>query len=84
MSLSVLEAGTGDPIIFVHGIVTTSNIFLKYLNAYSPDFRGIAVDLRGYGDSKKTGQRIYNHQFSKDLIALADKIGIERSIWLMS
>ena len=53
VALSVLEAGTGDPVIFVHGVVTTSNIFPKYLSAYSPDFRGIAVDLRGYGDSQK-------------------------------
>ena len=53
LHLSVLEAGTGDPVIFVHGVVTTSNIFPKYVGAYQPDFRGIAVDLRGYGDSDK-------------------------------
>lgn len=35
--------------IYVHGAVTTSNIFPKYLAAYSPAYRGIAVDLRGYG-----------------------------------
>ena len=29
VALSVLEAGTGDPVIFVHGVVTTSNIFPK-------------------------------------------------------
>src|SRR5690349_22087088 len=52
VTLSILEAGTGDPVIFVHGVVTTSNIFPSYLTAYSPDYRGIAVDLRGYGDSE--------------------------------
>ena len=51
VTLSILEAGTGGPVIYVHGVVTTSNIFSKYLAAYSPDYRGIAVDLRGYGDS---------------------------------
>ena len=82
VSLSILEAGTGDPIIFVHGVVTTSNIFPKYLNAYSPDFRGIAVDLRGYGESQKPESSFTITQFSKDLIALADKLGIERPIWV--
>ncbi len=82
VSLSVLEAGTGDPIIFVHGVVTTSNIFPKYLNAYSPDFRGIAVDLRGYGDSQKPDSGFTIKQFSKDLIALADKLEIEKPIWV--
>ena len=31
VTLSILEAGTGDPVIYVHGVVTTSNIFPKYL-----------------------------------------------------
>ena len=82
VTLSILEAGTGDPIIFVHGVVTTSNIFLKYLSAYSPDFRGIAVDLRGYGDSEKPAEGFTIAQFSKDLIALADKLGFEKPVWV--
>ena len=82
VSLSVLEAGTGDPIIYIHGVVTTSNIFPHYLNAYSPDFRGIAVDLRGYGESQKPDNGFTITQFSKDLIALADKLGIEKPVWV--
>jgi 3-oxoadipate enol-lactonase len=82
VSLSILEAGTGDPIIFVHGVVTTSSIFSKYLSVYSPDFRGIAVDLRGYGDSQKPDSGFTIKQFSKDLIALADKLEMEKPIWV--
>lgn len=82
VSLSILEAGTGDPVIFVHGVVTTSNIFPKYLSAYSPDFRGIAVDLRGYGESQKPESGFTITQFSKDLIALANKLEIEKPIWV--
>ncbi len=82
LHLSVLEAGTGDPIIFVHGVVTTSNIFPQYVGAYSPEFRGIAVDLRGYGDSEKpvTGFSIPN--FSRDLIKLADVLQIQKAVWV--
>ena len=72
VTLSILEAGTGDPVSYVHGVVTTSNIFQKYLAAYSPTYRGIAVDLRGYGDSEKTPTGSNISQFVKDLIALAD------------
>jgi len=82
VTLSILEAGTGDPIIYVHGVVTTSNIFSKYLSAYSPDFRGIAVDLRGYGDSEKPAGGFTIKQFSKDLVALADTLGIEKPVWV--
>jgi len=82
VGLSILEAGTGDPVIYVHGVVTTSNIFPKYLAAYSPAFRGIAVDLRGYGDSDKPADGFTIKQFSQDLIALADALGIEKPVWV--
>ena len=82
LHLSVLEAGTGDPIIFVHGVVTTSNIFPKYVGAYSPEFRGIAVDLRGYGDSEKPATGYSIPQFSNDLIKLADVLQIKKAVWV--
>lgn len=82
VKLSILEAGTGDPVIYVHGVVTTSNIFPKYLAAYSPGFRGIAVDLRGYGDSEKPASGFTIKRFSQDLIALADKLHIEKPVWV--
>lgn len=82
VTLSILEAGTGDPVIYVHGVVTTSNIFPKYLVAYSPAYRGIAVDLRGYGDSEKTPTGSNISQFVKDLITLADRLKIEKPVWV--
>lgn len=82
LRLSILEAGTGEPIIFVHGVVTTSNIFPKYVAAYSPEFRGIAVDLRGYGDSEKPATGFTIDQFSKDLIKLADALHIHKAVWV--
>ena len=82
VTLSLLEAGTGEPVIYIHGVVTTSNIFTKYLAAYSPAYRGIAVDLRGYGDSEKTPTGSNISQFVKDLIALADRLKIEKPVWV--
>ena len=82
VTLSILEGGYGDPVIFVHGVVTTSNIFSRYLEAYSPAYRGIAVDLRGYGDSQKPETGFMIEQFSKDLIALADALHIQAPVWV--
>ena len=47
MTLSILEARTGDLVIYAHDVVTTSNIFPKYLDTYSPAYRCIVTDLRG-------------------------------------
>jgi pimeloyl-ACP methyl ester carboxylesterase len=82
VNLSILEAGSGDPVLYVHGVVTTSTIFPSYLAAYSPAFRGIAVDLRGYGDSDKPATGFTIKQFSRDLIALADKLGLRKPVWV--
>lgn len=82
VTLSILEGGSGDPIIFVHGVVTTSNIFPSYVRAYSPAYRGIAVDLRGYGDSQKPATGFTIARFSKDLIALADALHIQKPVWV--
>jgi 3-oxoadipate enol-lactonase len=82
VALSILEGGSGDPVIFVHGVVTTSNIFPAYLKAYSPSYRGIGVDLRGYGDSQKPETGFNIPQFSNDLIALADRLDIQKPVWV--
>ena len=50
--------------------------------AYSPEFRGIAVDLRGYGDSEKPATGYSIPQFSKDLIKLADVLQIKKAVWV--
>ncbi|MBX3237864.1 MAG: alpha/beta hydrolase [Nitrospiraceae bacterium] len=82
VQLSILEAGNGDPVIYVHGVVTTSNIFPKHVAAYSPAYRGIAVDLRGYGESEKTPSGSNIDQFVADLIALADHLDIRKPVWV--
>jgi 3-oxoadipate enol-lactonase len=82
LHLSVLEAGTGDPVIFVHGVVTTSNIFPKYVGAYQPAYRGIAVDLRGYGDSDKPPTGFTIDHFAGDLIKLTDTLHIRKAVWV--
>src|SRR5689334_18635559 len=82
VTLSILEGGLGDPVVFVHGVVTTNNIFPSYLKAYTPGYRGIAVDLRGYGDSEKPETGFTISQFSKDLIALADALHLQKPVWV--
>ena len=60
--------------------MTTSNIFPKYLAAHSPAYRGIAADLRGHGDSEQTPTGSNISQFVKDLIALTDRLNIEKPV----
>lgn len=80
--LNVLEDGAGFPIVFVHGVVTTSKLAAPNLAAFAPKFRGIAVDLRGYGESEKPGRGYNIDQFAADLNGLAGQMGLDRAVWL--
>src|SRR5215218_10965821 len=42
----------GIPILFVHGNASSSRFFGETLQALAPRYRGLAPDLRGFGDSE--------------------------------
>lgn len=53
LTVNVLEdeRSDGDPVVFVHGNVSSSLFFQEAILALPQGFRGVAVDLRGFGDS---------------------------------
>lgn len=81
-ALTLTEEGKGFPLVFVHGAVTTRQLFFDLLGAFSPRFRGLAVDLRGYGDSDRPGWGYNIRQFARDLVCVADRLGMDRAVWV--
>jgi len=51
--LHYLEAGIGDPILFLHGVPTSSYVWRKIIPYLSNLGRCVALDLPGFGDSAK-------------------------------
>jgi pimeloyl-ACP methyl ester carboxylesterase len=43
--LRAFEAGTGPPIVFVHGLLVNANLWRKVVPRLSPDFRCVALDM---------------------------------------
>ncbi len=58
-----IEEGTGDPILFLHGIPTSSYLWRNIIPALSPFARCIAPDLIGMGksDSPNIEYRVFDH-----------------------
>jgi pimeloyl-ACP methyl ester carboxylesterase len=50
----LLAAGDpkGTPVVFIHGNVSSARFFEETLVSLPPRLRGLAVDLRGYGDAE--------------------------------
>ncbi len=77
---SVIEAGTGKPVLMLHGLGGTKASFLPTIRALAPGFRTIAVDLLGFGDSDKPIGASYGPRFqARGITALLDALELERT-----
>jgi pimeloyl-ACP methyl ester carboxylesterase len=76
---SVLQAGTGEPLVMLHGLGATKISFLPTVAALADRYRTIAVDLPGFGDSGKPLGAPYDAPFFADsILSLLDALGLER------
>ena len=64
--VSIMEAGTGPPVLALHGLGGTKASFLPTVAALADRFRVIAVDLPGFGDSDKPIGAAYDARFFAD------------------
>jgi pimeloyl-ACP methyl ester carboxylesterase len=76
--LHYAEAGSGDPVVLVHGWPQHWWIWRHLIPPLAERFRVIAPDLRGHGWSSKPAGDYRKDEFMRDLIALFDHLGLER------
>ncbi|MEA3191615.1 MAG: 2-hydroxymuconate-semialdehyde hydrolase [Thermoplasmata archaeon] len=79
--MSTFEAGpaNGTPIVMLHGLGATKAEFLPTVPALAPEFRTIAVDLPGFGDSDKPLRAAYDApMFARWVHALLDALELDR------
>ena len=72
----------GEPVLFVHGNASSATFWEETMLALPSGMRGIAPDLRGYGGAdpaQKIDATRGMCDFSDDLRALLDELGIERT-----
>jgi haloalkane dehalogenase len=80
-AMAYVEAGRGDPIVFLHGNPTSSYLWRNILPYLQPAGRCIAPDLIGMGDSDKlpaSGPGSYTFaEHRRYLDALLDALGVQ-------
>ena len=78
--LSTLEAGSGPPLVAIHGLGATKGSFLPTVIGLAARHRVIALDLPGFGDSDKPIAAAYDAPyFARAVLALLDALDIEHA-----
>jgi pimeloyl-ACP methyl ester carboxylesterase len=82
LTMNVLEDGRsgGTPVLFVHGNVSSALFFQTTLLALPAGLRGIAIDLRGFGDTDPEPVDATRGlaDYSDDVAALVDALDLDR------
>jgi 2-hydroxymuconate-semialdehyde hydrolase len=76
-----VEAGSGEPLLLVHGLGAWSFSWRKVLEPLSRSVRTIVPDLRGFGLSDKTTGGFSVDEQASLLLRLMDTLGIERAVF---
>src|ERR1700724_1861702 len=51
LRIAFVQAGTGQPVVLLHGVGSTNEIWRRQMLALAPTMHCIALDYRGYGRS---------------------------------
>jgi 3-oxoadipate enol-lactonase len=87
LRIAYSHAGTGPPIVFLHGVGSTAEIWRRQMLALAPTLQCIALDYRGYGRSDippaaslapaaGDPQAISRAAFARDVLAVLDLCGL--------
>jgi pimeloyl-ACP methyl ester carboxylesterase len=80
VTLRYRDVGAGDPIVFVHGYAANLDTLFGVANALPAEHRKVALDVRGFGRSTKSGDPAqFGQKMVDDVIALMDHLKIQRA-----
>ncbi len=79
VTVAYVDMGEGEPILFVHGIPTSSYLWRNVIRALDDTYRCIAPDLMGFGDTITPLDYCYDMAAQADkIMELADHLGLDR------
>lgn len=72
------SAGAGQPILFIHGLGSSTRDWQLQLDHFSSRYHMVTMDVRGHGRSAKPPGPYSVPQFAADVIALIHTLELER------
>ena len=86
MSIHGIRAGSGQPLLMLHGFPQTHAIWHKVVNKLTNQYTVVAIDIRGYGASSKplspdqdsTDHRLYaKSAMARDCVIVMSQLGYD-------
>src|SRR5262245_36538960 len=82
VTLHYSEAGTGTPVVLLHGFPLSSEIWHAQRAGLGDRWRVITPDLRGHGKSPASDGAYSMETMARDLLALLDSLQISKAVVL--
>jgi 3-oxoadipate enol-lactonase len=76
--MNVVEAGSGPPVLLIHGLGWDHSLWNPTLERFSSRYRMIATDTRGHGESEKPDGPYDMDMFALDYATLIDALKLKR------
>jgi len=73
------SAGSGDPVLFLHGLGGALEDWEPQVGPFSQRYRVLRLSVRGHGTSDKPAGRYEVEDFTSDAIAVLRAAGVERA-----
>ncbi len=74
--IAYLDEGKGDIILFIHGNMAAALHYHKMIDALKGQYRCVAIDMSGFGDSSYNTRKINLKQYAQEVFDFATALGI--------
>src|SRR5437588_8120359 len=74
------SGGDGAPVVLSHGFLMDREMFAGQVQALAPEFRVIAWDQRGFGETEYDGEPFTYWDSARDCLGVLDHLEIDRAV----
>src|SRR3954467_5945755 len=80
IELAYTDEGSGPVVLMLHGFPFDRSMWRGQVEKLSSDFRVIAPDFRGHGETSVTREPSTMEELAEDLAALLDELNVPRAV----
>lgn len=80
IEVAYIDKGIGSPLVFVHGLASSFKVWNQNILELSKDYRCIALDLPGYGQSSKNEFKVSIRFFAEMLAQFINALALEKPV----